>query len=170
MFRIQPSSLHTIYSCFFFLSFSLCLSYRGPPQEEAPALTNSNVQHPRPPPTRTQGPSSLSLRYPHQPSPWFSPCPPRQLCRSTQHSSLPPSLNATPQSLSLRVSAPTECHDATATAASIINSSGSEVSYSLPTPQKNQLQKFSRGEKRRQRTLSEASRLPNPRVALLNFS
>lgn len=75
---------------------SLSLSNRGPPQEEAPAPTNSNVQRPHPPPTRTQGPSRLSLHYPHQLSPWSSPCPPRQLCRSTQqHSSLPPSLNAT---------------------------------------------------------------------------
>ncbi|KAM7408513.1 hypothetical protein PAMA_002305 [Pampus argenteus] len=74
------------------------------------------------------------------------------LCRSTQHSSLPPSLNAT-HSLYLCASAPTECHDATATAASIINSSGSHVSYSLPTPQKKPLQKFLRGEKRRQRIL-----------------
>ncbi len=82
---------------FLSLSLSLSLANRGPPQEEAPAPTNSNVQRPRPPPTRTQGPSRLSLRYPHQLSPWSSPCPPRQLCRSTQqqHSSLPPSLNAT---------------------------------------------------------------------------
>lgn len=42
-------------------------------------------------------------------------------------------------------SALTECHDATATAASIITSSGSQVSYSLPTPQKKQLQKLQRG-------------------------
>lgn len=134
-----------LFSCFIYLfTFSLSPSNRGPPQEEAPALTNSNVQHPHPPPTRTQGPSKLSLRYPHQLSPWSSPCPPRQLCRSMQqqHSSLPPSLNATHSLLSLRASAPTECHDATATAASIITSSGSQVSYSLPTPQKKQLQKF----------------------------
>lgn len=96
MLRMQPSSCILQEMQYLFMYFlSLSLSNRGPPQEEAPALTNSNVRHPHPPPTRTQGPSSLSLRYPHQPSPWFSPCPPRQLCRSTQHSSLPPSLNAT---------------------------------------------------------------------------
>lgn len=136
--------LYFIHIRFIYFSPFLSLLNRGPLQEEAPAPTNSNVQHPHPPPTRTQGRNRLSLHYPPQLSPWSSPCPPRQLCRSTQQqhsSSLPPSLNTT-HSLSLHVSAPTECHDATATAASIITSSGSQVSYSLPTPQKKQLQKF----------------------------
>lgn len=62
-------------------------------------------------------------------------------CSSSTAAS-PPALTPHTQSLSLHVSAPTECHDATATAASIITSSGSQVSYSLPTPQKKQLQKF----------------------------
>lgn len=78
--------------------FLFLISNRGPPQEEAPAPTNSSDQRHHLPPTHTQGPSRLSLRYPHQRSPWSSPCRPRQLCHSMQlqqHSSLPPSLNAT---------------------------------------------------------------------------
>lgn len=142
--------LVVIYKQSVFIRFFLLLSNSGLPQEEAPALTNSNVQHPHPPPTHTQGPNRLSLRYPRQLNPWSNPCPPRQPCHSTHQqrsSSLPPSLKAThTQSLSLRVSAPTECHDANA-AASIITSSGSEVSYSVPTQQKTQLQKFWREKK-----------------------
>lgn len=83
---------------FIYFSPFLSLLNRGPLQEEAPALTNLNVQHPHPPPTRTQGRNRPSLHYPPQLSPWSNPCPPRQLCRSTQQqhsSSLPPSLNTT---------------------------------------------------------------------------
>lgn len=67
------------------------LRNRGPPREEAPAQTNSNVRHRRPPPTRSQG-RSLCTRSPRQPSRWSSPCPLRQLCRSMQRIP-PPSLN-----------------------------------------------------------------------------
>lgn len=91
-------------SCFVFnwvylQCFFLSLTNSGLHREEAPVLTNSNVQLPHPHPTRTQGPSSLSLHSPHQLSPWFSQCPPQQPCHSTQqqlhhHSSLPLSLNA----------------------------------------------------------------------------
>lgn len=81
----------------FFIS-SLSLSQnRGPRQEEATAPTNSNVRRPHPPPTRTRGPSRFSLRYPRyprQPSPWSSPCPPRRRCLSMQRRRLPPSLSA----------------------------------------------------------------------------
>lgn len=153
----------------------LSLLNRGPLQEEAPALTNSNVRHPHLPPTRTQGPSRLSLHYPHQLSPWSSPCPPRQLCRSMRRrwqrrrssSSLPPSLNTTHSLSSLHVSAPDECHDATATAASIITSSGSFLLFTNST---NEAASEVLEGKETKWWLSEAGCLPNPHVALLNFS
>lgn len=85
-------------------SSHLAFFNRGPPQEEAPAQTSSNVPHPHPPRTHTQGRCSLSHRSLHHPSPWSSPCPPQQRCHSMpqepqQHSSLPPSLNATRSNL-----------------------------------------------------------------------
>lgn len=67
------------------------LQNRGPPREEATALTNSNVRHHRPPLIHTQG-RSLCTHSPRRPSRWSSPCPLRQLCRSMQRIP-PPSLN-----------------------------------------------------------------------------
>lgn len=95
----MPPSCFVVFNWVHLLCFSLSLTNSGLHREEAPVLINSNVQLPHPHPTHTQGPSSLSLHSPLQPSPWFSQCPPQQPCHSTQqlhhhHSSLPLSLNA----------------------------------------------------------------------------
>lgn len=140
-----PVGLYKLSDVYFLF---LSLSIRGPPQDGAPVLTNSNVQHPRLPQTRTQGPCRLSLHSPRQLSPWSSPCPLQQLWRITQqHSSLLPSLNAT-QSLCLCMwGALTERRDATATASSIITSSGRQVSYPFRLHKRNGLKKLERGQK-----------------------
>lgn len=158
---------------FYSFIFSFSLSNRGPPQEEALVPTNSNVQRPHPPPTRTQGPNRLSLRYPLQLSPWSSPCPPRQPCHSTQqqHSSLPPSLNATH---SLCLCAWVRPLNATMLPQQLPSLPALEVKFLTLNQlhkKKTQLQRFVRGKETRwQLTLSEAGRLPNPLVALLNLS
>lgn len=134
------------------------LSNRGPLPEGAPVLTNSSVRRPHPPPTRTREPSRSSLHSPRQLSPWSSPCPLRQLCRSTQqHSSLPPSLNAT-QSLSLRMSVSTECHGATA--ASVVTSFGRQDFWILTNSTKEAASKVKEGEGRRWRLHRQRSSPP----------